>query len=479
MADPLQAPALQGAPLRDRLLPLLRCPFCGGPFAFDECPRPTLGRAEFGLLRCKCSEFPVLDGIPVIQRGPVGMLEHTRGRHESEPVPIAALVDGVRRGDAEKALLACLALPALPPRVAKTLGWRLTHARLGRRAARWYGERRFRRAVLVPRDEIGACEVLTAYFLSGGPLEPAVGHYFLRRFGQPRHLAALSLAASVPSTERPILDIACGIGHLAHYFGSRADRADVVGLDMNFYHLWIARHWMAPGGSYVCADASDGLPFADASFSSVICSDAFHYIGNRARLIREIARCAPQGSVILTRVGNAAVWPNEGDENTLGGYLDELGVPELHAFDEATLVRSYLRRVDPYAAAPPRTDLEQAKWLSFAWNVPAHARRALATDAMPPHAVGRLCLNPMYAGSPGADGNVRLRFEFPLVWFAYENHAMLGYHPRQALVSRQQLATMRGGGNATELRALIDSFVLIGVPERFARSTLATSTRAS
>jgi len=450
---------------------ILRCPFCDGRFSFEERPTPPFGRAEFGLLRCSCSVFPVVDGIPIIQRGPVGMLEHTRGTQQTESVSINTLVAQVERGDTSNALLNCLAVPESQGAWRSAIGWRLAHSRFASRIARALGNRKFRRHVLARRDTLGAREVLEFYYLSGGPLDPAMGHYFVRRFGQPRHLAALSLAATMASDAKPILDIACGIGHLEHYFGCRHDPAPVVGLDMNYYHLWIARHWMAPDAHFVCANADDGLPFADDSFASTVCSDAYHYIRNRRRLLDEIERCAVGRMVVLTRVGNAAVMPNEGAESTLADYLAEFGSAEVHAFDEAELLRRYLRRIDAFSPGPVRRDdLSESKWLSFAWNLLNRSKRSIASDAIAPHAVGQVGVNPIYSHEAGADGSLRLSFTFPMIWYAYENHAMLSYHPRVAILSPDELANLAAWNSRETLRTLVDSFVLLGLPHRFTQT---------
>ncbi len=191
------------------------------------------------------------------------MLEHTRGRPETEGVAVEALVDLIRDGRGVEALLECLALPYFPKSLRAVLGWRISHSNIAERISRAAGIRKFFRRILVKRDEIGACDVLKFYYFPGSPLVSELRHYYIRKFSQPRHLAALALTASVPSATKPILDIACGIGHLAHYFCCREDAARVIGLDMNFFQLWIARHWIAPDGNYVCANASDGLPFVD------------------------------------------------------------------------------------------------------------------------------------------------------------------------------------------------------------------------
>lgn len=456
-----------GGSFRDDLLALLRCPYCTTGFAFEESPRPAAGRAEFGLLRCSCSVFPVVDGIPVVQREPVSMLEHTRGIPETEGISVDDLVALIRRGQTTRALLECIAPPANPATWQAILGWRLSRSRPVRELARWRAHRRFARGLLSVRDVVGAKQVLEFYYLSATALSADMGHYFIRRFGQPRHLAALSLAATIASEAKPVLDIACGIGTLEHYFACRNDPARVVGLDMNFYHLWIAKHWMAPAANYVCANANDGLPFANASFASTICSDAYHYIRNHAAMRREIERCAPRGSVVLSRVGNASVIPNEGIERSLEAYLDEFG-PGVRTFDEAELIKAYLRNVDAFASPPTeRTKASESKWLSFAWNTPQPPARTIAADTVPPHAVGDLGINPIYSSARAPEGNLRLHFQFPSVWYAYENHGMLAYHPRTVTVARTSLERLEEWRSDDHLRRLVDAFVLIGLPHRF------------
>jgi SAM-dependent methyltransferase/uncharacterized protein YbaR (Trm112 family) len=455
-------------PMLTSLLPILQCPYCRERFEFSEAPRAPDGEAEFGVLRCSCGAFPVVDGIPIIQRAAVGMYEHTRGLVEVEGSQVAALVQLIEAGRTEEALLACLAVPELPPRLSQAMGWRIAHSSAAAHLAHWLGNRRLRHQILAHRQEIGARTVLEFYYHPGGPLDVAVGHYFIRRFCQPRHLSALALAANFAAASKPVLDIACGVGHLEHYFTRREAPVPVVGLDMNFFHLWIARYWIAPQARFVCANAADGLPFAADAFSGMLCSDAYHYIANREQLLREMQRCAPGRLTVLTRVGNLAVKPNEGDERSLPDYLQELGSAQPLAFGEDELLRCYLERRNPLTAARlNRGELAARKWLSFVWNSPA---AAAAYDEAWPHAVGRIGVNPIYAASTTRTGGRQLRFKFPHIWYAYENHAMLSYQPLSATLSPEQLARLEGGHDDPELRQLIDSCVLVGMPQRFAEA---------
>ena len=51
--------------LRD-LLPLLRCPYCGGAMRLKNEVEADLERVRYGLLACRCFEFPIVDGIPLL-----------------------------------------------------------------------------------------------------------------------------------------------------------------------------------------------------------------------------------------------------------------------------------------------------------------------------------------------------------------------------------------------------------------------------
>mgnify|MGYP002082165086 FL=1 len=398
------------------------------------------------------------------------MLEHTLAVPQTEGIEIAELVAMLEAGRTREALMRCVAYADLPRSWSQLLGWRLSRGALGSWLGRSRGGRRFAAQVVDRRDVASAYDVLRAYYASGGPLDPALGHYFKHRFCQPRHLAALALAQCISSDgSRAVLDIACGIGHLAHYLAHRRTPAPAVGLDMNFYQLWIARHWMCPTAQFVCADASEGLPFADDSLAACVCSDAYHYIGHRDRLLAEIERCAPARMCVLTRVGNANVMPNEGKEEDLESYRREFNCEDLFIFDEDQLVRCYLEQSDPLSQEPREpSDLARSKWLSFVWHAQRDAdRRTHLAEASRPHAVGKLEINPIYECRQTSHGDIELVFRFPGVWFAYENHAMLSYLPRRTMMTKEQLAAVAARPDSPSLRELINSFILLGMPERF------------
>jgi SAM-dependent methyltransferase/uncharacterized protein YbaR (Trm112 family) len=451
-------------PLQESLLPLLECPRCRSGFSFQEFPRPEHGAGEFGILTCACNRFPVVDGIPIIQRGSVGVFEHTRGATEVEGIAMSELVNLIETGRPARALLNCLTLPVSVP-LLRLLGWRFSQ-RLGR----YVGMRHLLAHTLSGRSTRSACDLFRFFYGTGRPLNPELAHYFIHRFAQPRHLAALALVANVPSATKPVLDIACGAGHLAHYFTRRSLPVPAIGIDMNFIQLWIARFWVAPMAHFVCTNVADGLPFAHNSFSASVCSDAYHYMTNRKLLVAEVARVNPGGMVILTRVGNREVMPNEGTERTLQGYAEEFGDVSATSFAESTLVQDYLHQRNPLASCHVRPgQLENSKWLSFVWNAPPKVMQHSTDEVDWPHAVGNLALNPIFTRSVTSAGDMQLRFEFPSAWFAYENHEMLSYHPRRAIVKRAQLEMLHQSHSDSAPAQLVKSFILLGLPQRYFR----------
>jgi hypothetical protein len=69
----------------------------------------------------------------------------------------------------------------------------------------------------------------------------------------------------------------------------------------------------------------------------------------------------------------------------------------------------------------------------------------------------------VYRRAAAAAGQVELRFAFPSIWYAYENHGMLAYHPRRVVLSRAQVENLRGKKFEPDFADLI----LLGLPRRF------------
>jgi SAM-dependent methyltransferase len=104
-----------------------------------------------------------------------------------------------------------------------------------------------------------------------------------------RHRANYALATRFLGPGR-VLDLGCGVGHSVDLLAPR----ESVGVD---------REPAALAGQpreTVVADMRE-LPFADASFASIVCSHAIEHVPDPERLLAEAARVlAPEGTAIFT-----------------------------------------------------------------------------------------------------------------------------------------------------------------------------------
>jgi ubiquinone/menaquinone biosynthesis C-methylase UbiE len=127
-------------------------------------------------------------------------------------------------------------------------------------------------------------------------------------YGRSRLLPSLqkrALAELEPAAGDRVLDVACGAGALVIEVAPRVERA--VGVDLSEGMLEIARSRLRSiEEDHPLANVefrkgpSDALPFADASFTAVVCTTALHHFPEPQRSVDEIARVVePGGRVVL------------------------------------------------------------------------------------------------------------------------------------------------------------------------------------
>lgn len=105
-----------------------------------------------------------------------------------------------------------------------------------------------------------------------------------------KHLQSLA-GGSRPAT---VLDLGCGTGkHLAAIHAA-FPQAQLTGLDTAAGMLAVARQRL-PDATWVHADATQRLPFDDASFDAVTCQYVDQHLPDRATLIAEVRRVLRPG----------------------------------------------------------------------------------------------------------------------------------------------------------------------------------------
>ncbi len=98
-----------------------------------------------------------------------------------------------------------------------------------------------------------------------------------------------------PASGSRVLDVGCGLGILLeHLSGERH------GVDYDLSVVQVAQQRLGEKASIVCADASV-LPYPDAHFEVVICSEMLEHLSDPLPVIREMLRVAkPSGRIIIT-----------------------------------------------------------------------------------------------------------------------------------------------------------------------------------
>jgi SAM-dependent methyltransferase/uncharacterized protein YbaR (Trm112 family) len=454
-----------------RLLAALRCPDCREPLTFTEAPHQPEDAGAYGVLRCAAHAYPVIDGIPVLRDGRVSVQDHMTGREEVVGPSVAELVATVRGTRPTEALVDLLAFPpSLPLGLEQLPVLRLPLTRgPGNRAMVAARRKKVRALLATPITDQTAQDWFELGYLRSRNVNRELYPYFLLRFGQPRYLASLSLATLLPTDGRPVLDLACGFGHVMHHLGSRANPVPTVGVDRNFFQLWVARRWIAPNADYVCADAAAPLPFCDDAFGAAVCTDAFHLFPNQRACLAELRRCG--GYVVIDRIGNGLLEPHDVEsELDPAGYVDLLDGAPFRMVGQRGLVADYLAGRGPaLAKQQPIAEFAEEKWLSIIIDPTERSFTDHADFAIAPHGEGRLGVNPIYRVERRED-EVRLLFEFPSTWYAFENADMLAYHCAGIRLTAQEFAAARAGQRGARTDDLVRRFVLIGMPQHYARS---------
>jgi SAM-dependent methyltransferase len=129
-----------------------------------------------------------------------------------------------------------------------------------------------------------------------------VGTYFLHRWSDPSWLAALALTAAHPPAGRPVVDLACGAGHLLRHLALHGHR-DLTGVDVVFAKLWLARRFVLPADApvaLVCADLTAPWPLPPpAAPRHVACHDALYFLDGKAEFVAAARRHAGDGGAVL------------------------------------------------------------------------------------------------------------------------------------------------------------------------------------
>lgn len=134
-----------------------------------------------------------------------------------------------------------------------------------------------------------------------------------------------------------LLDAGCGTAPMLSLLTMEFPDKHFVGIDLTPKMIEVAKAKDLPNTTFVCGDC-ENLPFADASFDVIICSQSFHHYPNPQDFLRSVRRCLrPNGRLILrdmTMKSRLVHWFANNIELPL---LNRLGYGDVHCYNQAEL----------------------------------------------------------------------------------------------------------------------------------------------
>ena len=265
--------------MKFEFLKLVKCPYCDSyletEYILDEKDDELIN----GLVKCECSHFPILKGILILTEG------YSKYR----------IVELVREGRNEEAIMRCLwpenfgnitsfrqlSLPAflgLPWTIGTFLS-RIAKKRISRKLYRQYSNR----------------SVSFFDLMGNSPSD----EYFKHRFSTDSFWSIYPFIPILKKKNERILDLNCGVGHGSFVLSDYGEPRQLVSLDKEFRHLYLAKKYFSSDSQFICHDSNFPLPFENGIFSSIVISDALHYVRSRNALVREMNRILSAKSLLL------------------------------------------------------------------------------------------------------------------------------------------------------------------------------------
>ena len=126
-----------------------------------------------------------------------------------------------------------------------------------------------------------------------------VGDYFAYRWCSPTFTGGLHMLERTPA-HYPVVEVACGIGHFLRALEG-ADR-EVLGIDIVFSKLWLARKFLGVRGALVCGDIEAGPVIGTPRPTTIFCHDAFYFFEDKEAALTNMRRASSGGCLAIGHV---------------------------------------------------------------------------------------------------------------------------------------------------------------------------------
>ena len=276
-----------------KLIADMHCPYCAGAFTVSHECEADAARIRYGLLDCRCFQFPIVDGVLLLSlnKGYGGAEEALQ---PYVPLQVAAIqhlkandVAGLKAWIGKHIPLAAELIEdragAYLPFCAR-MNWQLALAEsdLLNEVSRYEVIGRKRKLYNIRRR-------LGQFDPPKEDLPALLGSYFVGRFFAPRINTLAMQIGQLPMNGR-VLSLCCGQGVFENLLAVDGRNRELVCLDGQFLNLLVTRQYIAPKASFICHDVQFALPFNDGSFDGVFSSTCLPEIPVQRTFAREAIR---------------------------------------------------------------------------------------------------------------------------------------------------------------------------------------------
>jgi SAM-dependent methyltransferase len=294
--------------------------------------------------------------------------------------------------------------------------------------------------------------------------------YMRHRFSMPSFLAALPLLGLADGTSGLVMDTACGMGHLASTIAKIVPPQRLLCMDLNPSFAWSTRTFFAPDAHAAIAhDLNRPLPISSGQFSTIFCSDAFHYVTHKAQLARDFLRLLrDDGILVMPHLHNRLQFnPSAGDPLSPAEYAALFEGAHVRVFPEDHLIDTYINDLpldleehygEQNLDAAPALVLVAAKSADTLRVVPS-VREKLFDRVTTPR------INSLYRTKRHGD-RLLLTRRVPEA-LAAEYPRLLELLPKQVIIDASRLTGRDGQAEVAAVRDLLRQHVLLDVPARY------------
>ena len=372
---------------------------------------------RYGILRCRCGFYPVIEGILFYQAG--GYTEDAL-RHFSLTDPLQAVTSQLSED-----LNRCTYKPdqGFLHRQIRRIIQKEKHRKLARQ--------------YVDSDKKPLFELIRHWG------DKKWEDYLKYRPSSPTYTILLNLFHHLILSESRspfILDLCSGLSHfsflLTHFFPA----SRIICADISFLNLYFGSRYMAPDADYILLNVNLPLPFNNHVISLCLHVDSFHYIEHKKTLSYELKRVLDSNGILfLAHLHNArAKHLAPGTPLDASDYLDLFGRENTRIYDEEALFQALMNETEiSLDSTIPQSDVEKIREITMMVGPKKHAQTAKVSKQKPLPPGGKLSLNPLYSLEKN-DETLSLRLKFPSKYFRNEYSILADFLPKHFKISLKE-----------------------------------------